>query len=374
MSGGADRIRKVESFRCDIRLPQPVEVGATQVTSRDYVLTRITTEQGLEGVGFCFGRRLPLAEIVTSSFTPTLLGSDTLEFRTVPDRLRAEFWPYAEGPLFGVAVSMVEMALWDIAAKRRGVPLADLLGRRRSRVPMMAVANYAGLGEGDDVGSLREEVREYRERGFGAVKLVVGIRTPEADARRFIAAREELGPDFPIAIDAHRSYADLDEALHRLRLMADHVIEFVEDPMIESLEPALKRLRQRAGIGLALGECLWSPREFRRTFETGDIDVARLDATIVGGVSSFLEVAAMADAYGLRISPHTHPELHVHLGAVIGNLHRVGIEYIDPKFGVDAFFRLLATPLEIEDGYALIPSRPGIGLDIDWAAVEEFSR
>lgn len=368
----ADPIRCLECFDCAIPLPVPLKVGASTVRQRSYVLVRLTAESGAQGTGFSFGRGLPVAKIVQEAFAPIVVGADSITHQTVSGQLRGAYWPYSEGSLFATATSVVDLALWDLASRRLAAPLADMLGRHSRTVPMCAVASYADTGN-DDLDGLRAEVSGYLEQGFGAVKIVIGARSPEADARRVAATRQLGGDELMIVVDAFRSFPDVETALQRLRLLEPHRIAYVEDPFSESLERLNADLRRRSGMSLGLGESLGGHREHRRLLEAGTADVLRCDVTVVGGVREFLASAALASAHGLAVSPHTHPEVHVHLAASIPNLYAAGIEYMDPSRGLDAFHRLLATRLEIRDGHAIVPARPGFGLDIDWDAVRRFA-
>jgi D-arabinonate dehydratase len=369
-----DPIAAVECSDCLVPLPQPVQVGTATVTHRSYVVVSVTAESGARGTGVAFGRGLPVARLIEASFAPHVIGTDSVAHQLVRERLLAAYWPYAEGSLFSVAVSAVDLALWDLSARRLGAPLVDLLGRRRRTVPMCAVADYAGEQSGDELGRLRTEVSGYLEQGFRAVKLIVGARSPEADARRVAAVREMGGTDVRIVVDAFRSFTDVESALRRVRLLEPYGIAYLEDPFSESLERLNADLRRRSGLSIGLGESLGGSRAHRRLIEDGIVDVLRSDVSVVGGVREFLASAALAAAHGLEVSPHTHPELHVHLAAAIPNLYGAGIEYMDPGLGLDAFHRLLATQLELVDGEAVVPDRPGFGLDLDWDAVGEYAR
>jgi L-alanine-DL-glutamate epimerase-like enolase superfamily enzyme len=368
-----DPVRSLECFDCTVPLPAPLLVGAATVTHRSYAVVRVTAESGATGAAFAFGRGLPVAVIVRRSFAPIVVGADTAAHQVVRERLAGAFWPYAEGGLFSAAVSAVDLALWDLAARRLNAPLADLLGRHRASVPMCAVVSYGGT-EGAELDALRAEVAGYLEQGFGAIKLVIGVRSPEDDARRVAAVRELAGPEPLIVLDAFRSFTDVESALRRLAPLREHDIAFLEDPFPESLEALVLDLRRRSRLSIGLGETQWGSREHRRSIAAGIVDVLRADVTVVGGVREFLASAALADAHGLRVSPHAHPDVHVHLAAAIPNLYAAGIEYMDPARGLDAFHRLLATQLEIADGRAAVPGRPGLGLDFDWEAVERYSR
>lgn len=369
----ADPIADIECFDCRVPLPNPLRVGASTVTHRFYSVVRVRTESGAEGAAFAFGRGLPIASIIDQTFAPMVRGTDARLHENVGQQLRAAFWSYSEGALFSVAVSALDLALWDLAARRLGAPLADLLGCTRTEVPMCAVVSYANDTDGDGVDALVSEVEGYLSRGFKAIKLVVGARSPREDESRMAAVRKLAGDDVPIVLDAFRSFGDVQSALTRLRLLMPYEIAYLEDPFSESLEPLVSVLRKRSGLAIGLGESLGGEREHRRLLEAGIVDVLRCDVSVVGGVRAFLSCAALASAQGLHVSPHAHPELHVQLAAAVTNLYGAGIEYMDPARGLDALHRLLTTELEIVDGSALLPERPGFGFEFDWEAVQRYA-
>jgi L-alanine-DL-glutamate epimerase-like enolase superfamily enzyme len=369
----ADPIRSLECFDCKVPLPRPLQVGAATVSHRSYVIVRLTAESGAQGTGVSFGRGLPVAAIIAQALAPIVVGADSLTHQVVAARLRGAYWPYAEGGLFATAASAIDLALWDLAARRASLPLSDMLGRHARSVPVCVVASYGGDHSDDALDALRDEVGGFLERGFRAIKLIVGARAPESDRRRVAATRALAGDDVMIVLDAFRSFSDVETALQRLRLLEPYRIAYLEDPFSESLEWLNEDLRRRSGMSLGLGESLGGHREHRRLIERGIVDVLRADVTVVGGVREFLASAALASAHGLALSPHAHPEVHVQLAAAIPNLYGAGIEYTDPALGMDAFYRLLATRLEIRDGRAIVPARPGLGLDIDWDAVSTYA-
>ena len=132
-------------------------------------------------------------------------------------------------------------------------------------------------------------------------------------------------------------------------------------------------LRRRSGMLIGLGENLAGHRAFRELIASGAVDVVRCDATVVGGVREFMASAALASAQGLEVSTHVHANIHVHFGAAIANLHPAGLEYMPPNSGLDGLDDLLTTPLEVCAGSALVPNRPGLGLDWDWDAVARYA-
>jgi L-alanine-DL-glutamate epimerase-like enolase superfamily enzyme len=363
-----DRISEITCFPCSVPLPRPLLVGDATVTRRSYHVVRIRTEGGLEGVGYAFGRGLPVARIVNEALAPLLVGANPALPELIRRRVTGAYWSYAERGLFAVAASAVDLALWDLLGKRLGAPLADLLGRWRSEVPICAVGGYrseAGL----DLAGLQREMSGFVALGCRAVKITIGADDPATDERRVAAVREVVGDDCTLVVDAFRSFRSLEDALRRLRLLERFDLSYVEDPFSESLAPLVADLRRRSGLLIGLGENLSGHQAFRELIESEAVDVVRCDATVVGGVREFMATAALASARGLQVSCHVHPNVHVHFGAVLPNLHPAGLEYMVPSSGLDGLDELLGTHLELRDGSALVPDRSGLGIDWDWAAV-----
>src|SRR4029077_7653886 len=136
------------------------------VTRRTYDVVRITTESGLEGTAYAFGRGLPVARIV-ETLTPLLIGADPSLPESIRMRLAGAYWPYAERGLFAVAASVIDLALWDMLGNRLGVPVADLLGKSRTEVPICAVGGYKRQGV-VGLADLQEEMAGFVRLGCAA--------------------------------------------------------------------------------------------------------------------------------------------------------------------------------------------------------------
>jgi L-alanine-DL-glutamate epimerase-like enolase superfamily enzyme len=271
-----------------------------------------------------------------------------------------------------VAASAVDLALWDLLGKRLGVPLADLLGKLRNEVPVCGVGGYV-RGTPEDDRLLQEEMSNFVAMGMKAVKLTIGSGDPQSDVRRLTAVREAVGEECTVIVDAFRSFSSLEDALRRVRLLEPFDLSYLEDPFSESIWPLVADLRRRSGFLIGLGEGLSGHRTFYDLIASGAVDVVRCDATVVGGVREFMDTAALASARGLELSSHVHPSIHVHFGAALTNFHPGGLEYMDPASGLDGLHELLNEQLEIKDGNALVPDRPGLGLEWNWEAVARYA-
>lgn len=370
---GSDPIESVECFDCVVPLPHPLKVGTAWVTERTYAVVRLRSRDGIDGSAYAYGRSLPVAAIISESLTNHLIGADSATPERVRETLRGAYWPYAAQGLVQVAISAVDLALWDLQGKRFGATLADLLGRRSDTALICGVAGYT-KGDGDTLEGLRDELQSLVDKGVRSFKLTIGAGSPEWDAKRLAVARDVIGPSCPIAVDAFRSFRNLDDALRRLRLLEGYDLSFVEDPFHDSLTHLLAELRSRSGMLVTVGENISDHRYYRSLIEAGAVDLLRCDATVIGGVREFMAVCDLASASGMEIAPHVHPGIHIHFAVSIPNLYTGGMEYMDPQSGLDPFHTLLASELEVRDGVAFLPRRPGLGLDFDWQAVKDHAR
>ncbi len=367
-----DPIREVSCFDCSVPLPHPLLVGDAVVDRRTYAVVRVRTEAGIDGAAYAFARGLPIAAIVQTSLAPLLLGADTTQPEAIRARLAGAYWPYAERGIFTVAASAVDLALWDILGQRASLPLADLLGRCRREVPVCGVGGYVRKGI-PQLEELQEEMAMFMQLGCAAVKVTVGAGAPELDVSRLAAVREVIGDDTLLVVDAFRTFRGLEDALHRLRLLEPFDLSYVEDPFSETAAPLVRDLRRRSGMSIGLGENLSGHRAFRDLLDSDAVDVLRCDATVAGGVRELMAATALASARALPVSMHVHANVHVHFGAALSNLHPAGLEYMPPDSGLDALEMLLDEPLEIHDGRAVSPDRPGLGLVWNWDTVARFA-
>jgi L-alanine-DL-glutamate epimerase-like enolase superfamily enzyme len=362
------RITDVRAVTCDVPVPRPIVMGELRYDTRDYLVVEVLTDEGVTGIGFGMARYAPLAEVVARNIKPLLVGQDPLMTEWLWDRLYHLNLLIAQRGIYTRALSIVDVALWDIKGKVAGLPIWKLLGGHRTRVPVLMAGGY--VAEDKDVGDLVEEVAGYVARGFRHIKIAAG--RPEEDTERIRAARRAAGDATRLMYDAHWAWRDPVEALRLVRGWEDFDLSWIEDPFpSERLEP-LARFREGTTIPLAIGEDTAGRWAFQALFDRGLADVARVDVTSAGGFTEAIKICALAAAHDLPVSPHVYPELHIHLAAGLANVTTV--EMTDPPQGIEGLHLLMATTLEVRDGEAIAPERPGIGFEIDRAAVEKYGR
>lgn len=365
------QIREVKSYLVRIPLERPVRIATREVRWREYVLCRVTTEEGREGIGYTYAGTVGGSMVraaVDHVLAPVLAGADA--------DLREGLWAamFQEGLLVGRrgallrAIAAVDIALWDLAAKRADLPLYRFLGGYRSEVPAYASGGYYLPGKGP--AGLAEELRRYLAAGFSAVKIKVGAVGLAEDVARVKAAREAIGSDIRLALDANNAYRDGAEALRAARAFEPYDIWWLEEPLAPDDIPGHARVAAGTSIPVATGEIHASRWDFRDIIVAKAAGILQPDAGVLGGVTEWLKVAHTAASFNLPVAPHWHADLHVHLVGAVANA--LTVEYFFLEEDIYNFERILAERLVPRDGQLSIPDRPGLGLCLDEAALERF--
>jgi L-alanine-DL-glutamate epimerase-like enolase superfamily enzyme len=331
-----DPIAEVEALTTRLELTQPITLGTMHITHRAYAVVTVRTESGLEGKAFALSRDAPIAAIVSEQLAPILVGRDAdLVAARADECFRATVASGRVG-LTMRAFSLVDIALWDIKAQRARLPLWRLLGGNAREVPMMVVGGYP---TGEPPEELGAKIAEYGRRGWRLVKLA-RMADPEAMGRLLAAWGEA-----PVA--------------------------WLEDPLPTEDVPAYARLRAATRVPLGAGDEITDPHLMRAHLAAGTLDVVRVDATTIGGVSGALRIMRAAADAAVPVSCHVYPELHVHLAAFAADA--TSIETFDPEDNwIEPSARLYEGGPELRPGVALAPETPGLGIDLDRELIERY--
>jgi len=340
------RIERVESV-------QPPTPGSPPDwrTQLGQILVRVTTDEGLEGVGVG-GGGLAGVHVVESVLRDTLVGR---EFER-PDDLHREMCRqttfYGRKGVVVMAISGVDLALWDLAGKQRGLPVARLLDPQVDlEVP---VPTYATVWD-------EEEAIRQIERGVAAVKLHVERFGTPPDAEGIAAlvkrTREALGPEKEIMLDAFGNW-DVDSTLAVACQVEPFGVEWIEEPVQPDAVDAYRDLMERSPIPIAGGEHEYLEEGFRAIVDGGLHAVLQPDINWCGGMTTLVEIYRMAGAAGLRVCPHRGSEPYA--------IHAIAA--LDPRPLAESprdWFKCLEQMGEIIDGVVNVPDRPGFGLTVD---------
>ena len=358
---------KIERVTVEV-LETPVDLqyvaAGNAVNSNYHVLARIFTGDGVQGIGFAVATRASMVKTVAHAageLGQLLVGMNVLETEAAGARLaRAGGW-IGPGGLLNVALSTLDIAMWDAAGKTLGQPLYRLLGGHRDRV--RAYASDA-LWYSLPLDTLAKSAQRHVSQGYDMVKLRLGHEArPEGEVARVRAVQEAVGPHVQVMVDATESW-NAAQAVASGRALQEAGIVWLEDPVSHQNLTGLAHLTQVLDVPIAAGEHLFGLDPFQKTFEAGAVDIAIMDLARVGGITPWIKVAALAEARGIPVAGHVIPEVHVHLLAAIPNGHLV--EYMPRSVPI---FR---SSLTLEDGHLLAPKAPGLGVELDEAACERY--
>lgn len=342
----------------------PITNGLHTYTDVEFALVRIKTDEGIEGIGLGSGGDIWRSTI--NHLAPLLVGQDPHN----TERLWAKMWvPKLIGRrgLTTRAISSIDIGLWDIKAKAANLPLYRLLGGFRDAVPTYVAGGYYEAGKG--LKELAAEMEDNVRMGAKAIKMKVGAIPLKQDAERVRVVREAIGPDVKLLVDANCAYRWY-SAVQFARLIEDYDVFWFEEPVQADDYDGHRKLAQHTSIPIATGENEYTRYGFRDLINNEAAAIFNADAKILGGVSEFMKVAALAQANDLDIAPHGSQDIHVHLVAAISNglILEFYRDTVDPMWG-----RIYKETLTLNaDGTVSPPNVPGIGVNPNYDVLKEF--
>jgi L-alanine-DL-glutamate epimerase-like enolase superfamily enzyme len=355
-----DRIRHVKLSTATLPLPTPIS-DAKVLTGRQkpmteivFLFAEISTDQGFSGTGFSYSKRAggPAQYAHAREVAADLLGEDPNDIAKVYTKL---LWSGASVGRSGVAtqaIAALDIALYDLKAKRAGLPLAKLLGAHRDSV---RAYNTSGGFLHAPLAQVQARADESLAAGIGGIKIKVGQPDQREDLRRVAAVREHLGADVPLMVDANQQW-DRPAALRMGRALEEFDLVWIEEPLDAYDAVGHADLARALDTPIATGEMLSSVGEHIALIEHHAADVIQPDAPRIGGITPFLRLAALADQAGLQLAPHFAMEIHLHLAATYPREPWVEhFEWLNPLF---------EERLETVDGRMVVPNRPGLGFTL----------
>lgn len=360
MMSASDRITWVRLSSAYLPLDTPVS-DAKVLTGRQRPMTEIAflfaeigTESGHEGVGFGYSKRAggPGQYAHAREIAPELLGEDPSDIARLWDKLVWAGASVGRSGLATQAIAAIDVALWDLKAKRAGLPLAKLIGAHRDSVRCY---NTSGGFLHAPVEQVLDNATAALERGIGGIKIKVGHPDSRVDLARVTAVREHLGDAVPLMVDANQQW-DRPTAQRLGRALEPYGLVWIEEPLDAYDSAGHAALAASLDTPIATGEMLTSVAEHAELIRAGAADVIQPDAPRIGGITPFLRLAALAEHQRLQLAPHFAMEIHVHLAAAYALEPWVEhFEWLEPLF---------EERLEIRDGRMLVPSRPGLGVTL----------
>lgn len=359
----AVKITSAEAYIVDLEPETPRQDAIQTFVKQETIFVDINVEGGLTGTGYSYtigtGGRAVLA-LLREDLLHRLPGRDAREVEAL---WRDLFWSThgtAVGAITSLALAAIDIALWDLRCKAAAQPLWLLAGGARGRVPLYDTeGGWLQLPIEDVVAGARESVA----KGWPGVKVKAGKPDASEDVERLTTVRKAIGPRVHLMVDANQSMT-LAEAKRRARLFEPLDLFWFEEPLPAEDISGHAQLAASTSLPIAVGESLYSASHFREYLAAGACGIVQVDVARIGGITPWLKTAHLAEAFNVKVAPHFLMELHVSLAAAVPNA--LYVEHI-PQLR-----SLTKTQLVIEDGHAVAPSEPGIGIDWDREAIADL--
>ena len=354
------KITALRTVQVELPLETPIRTSIHYVESIGCVLLSIETDEVLIGEGLVWSlgtRRLDTLEAMIQSLAVKVVGRDPHEHAG----LWAEMW--GDVNFFGAkgitlfAIGAIDMALWDLVGKAHGLSVCRLLGQSRDRV---RAYHSGGLWVSMSIDELQVQARDFLGQGYRALKMRLGKPSVAEDIERVAAVREAIGPDIDLMADANQGFT-VNHAIRMGRALESYNLVWFEEPVRAHDLAGSARVAAEIDTPIASGETEYARYGFRDMLERGSADVLMPDLERVGGITEFVKVAHMAEAFDIPVSPHVYTEQCLQL---CGALHNINYSEFMPWFAP-----LYNESTDLVDGDLLIPDRPGLGFTFNPEAV-----
>ena len=360
-SSAAERIERVDVLQVDLAPKVPRSDAIQSFVTQETPIVRIACRDGAAGTGYSYtigtGGSSVVA-LIRDHLAPRLIGRDASDIEMLWKELFFHTHATAVGAITSLALAAIDTALWDLKCRRADLPLWNCAGGAQHRVP---VYTTEGGWLHHSESQLVSEARAAKAQGFRGAKIKVGRPAIAEDVARLSAVRDAVGDAFEIMVDANQAFT-VSEARRRAHAYAPLGLAWLEEPLPAEDLGGHVELAGVAPMPIAVGESLYHIAHFREYLERRACSIVQVDCARIGGITPWLKVAHVAEAFNVAICPHFLMELHVSLTAAVPN--GAWVEYI-PQLDT-----ITSSRLTIDDGYAVPPAVPGLGIDWDFAAIE----
>lgn len=350
--------------------PKPIRNGKYTYRTVGLNLIHVHTDEGITGIGWgggtAAGRPGAVTFALVEHFKEALIGEDPFCYR----RIWENMWlPKIVGRrgMSTQVISGIDIALWDLMGKAIGQPVHKMLGAYTDRIPAYIAGGYYEEGKG--VNELAQEMEENLQLGAKAVKMKIGGAPIREDVERVKVVRDTIGPDIKLLVDANNAYSAY-EAIDVARKIEPYDVFWFEEPVAPDDYRGHAQVARSTIIPVASGENEYTRYGFRDLIEHDSAAILNADAQILGGITEFMHVAALAAAHDLKIAPHGAQEVHIHLVAAVSNglILEFYRETVDPLRG-----QIFQEPLTLDkDGSVAVPDRPGLGVEPNYELLEKW--
>ncbi len=358
------RIRKIEVDAYTVPTDLPESDGTLEWNSTTLVLVRASAG-GKTGLGYTYANRAT-ASLIYERLAKIVEGGNAMAVRANWEAMVAHTRNFGRAGIVSMAISAVDSALWDLKARLLELPMVTLLGPVREGIRIYGSGGFTSYSDKQ----LEKQLGAWVAAGIPRVKMKIG-RDAHVDPERVQVARRAIGPGAALFVDANGAYTRK-QALARAEIFADSGVAWFEEPVSSDDLEGLRLIRDRAPatMEIAAGEYGYNLDYFRGMLEAGAVDVLQADATRCGGITGFLEAAALCAAHHLSLSAHTAPLLHTHVCCSATPVRH--LEYFHDHVRIERlFFDGVPEPVKGELRPDL--SRPGMGMELKEKDVERFA-
>jgi mandelate racemase len=344
-------IRGIRTSAVEVPMKFPLGTSAGTVHSAPLLLIDLETEEGINGRTylFCYRPSVPRAIDVVLRDAVSVVKGEPVAPLDIGVKLARRFALVGVASVVRMALSGLDAALWDALAVAAGLPLATLLGAKPKAIPAY---NSSGLGLMSPEAAA-DEAEKLLAGGFLSVKLRLGHPNLEQDLAVTRAVRKRLPDAIELPVDYNQALT-VAEAIRRGRALEGEGVAWLEEPIRHDDYAGNATIARALAVPVQIGENFNGPEAMIEALAAGACDYVMPDVSRIGGVSGWIQAAGIATAHGIEMSSHLLPEISAHLLAASPTCHY--LEYVDWADGI------LEEPLQIQDGLARVPDRPGIGL------------
>jgi len=359
-------VTRVRTWTIRLPLDAPLHLGAMTIREREYAVVRVDAE-GVDapGAAWSLTRGLPVAAALHPLAAEQALGRRAADAARIWQAARAAGGPAGRSGVAMRALSLLDIALWDVWARAMGVPLHALLGTLRTDIPVMAVSGYPGGGLSPAEAGQR--VAQLGAEGHAVVKIA---RWPDSRDTRTVL--EHAAGSARLVVDAAWAWEDAASALAELATWGDVELAWLEDPMPAQRVREYRRLRERCSYQLGIGDEVTDADLLAQLAQDGIADVLRIDAAVAGGITGAQRLLGCCWHAGVPVSLHVGLPIHLHLAAASPAC--IGVEgFMGDDIALDPVERLIADPPPVTRGRVRVPTGPGLGCSLDWELIERYA-
>lgn len=362
LGGGMSKIIKVDLTMVNLK-PKVKRVDAIQsFESQETPILTIYDDEGNQGTGFCYTigtGGLSVIELLKNSLIPALIGKDPERIEKIWRDLLFLTHATSVGVITSLALAAIDTALWDMKCIKADLPLWKAAGGSRDKIPLYTTeGGWLHLSQE----ALVDDALKMQALGFKGAKMKIGSEHISRDYERLAAVRTAVGNSFEIMTDANQSFT-VSEAIRRAKMLQEFDIAWFEEPLPADDISAHTQLLNSTSVPIAVGESIYSLSQFKEYLANGAASIIQVDVARVGGITPWLKVAHLAEAYNIMVCPHFLMELHVSLVCAIPNAK--WLEYI-PQLDT-----ITKQQMTIDNGFATPSNDAGLGIVWDWDAIKQ---